>query len=443
MKLQVVPQEIEPATARGQDTAPAYPPVAIVSVTHHAAAVDVRESVALSPDAIPAVLRHLVGRDGVRGALVLSTCNRTEFFLTLAATAGAPLDAVAAALPDRMGTTLRRHARVHAGLDAIRHGLRVAAGLDSALVGEPHIVGQLREAHRISRAAGTLDAGLDLLVRELVARSRHIRNASGLSRRPDGLGALIVRHAERELGALRSRTAVVAGAGTMGALVATRLAPAVGRLILVSRTGASARELAARLDGNIDVATELAPAVDAADLVVCATDASTPILGAGQLAGRDRGRPLAVLDLGVPRNVDPAAADVPGVSLLDIDALGRLRAETAEAGVTGNVAAAEALARAEALALSSAMRERVLGSETIAQLTRWAEDVRRRQLTVALQRLPQLDDAAQAQLELMTQSLVRKLLDRPIRFMREHAEAPEILTVVGAALGVATEGSAE
>ena len=398
-------------------------------LTFRTAPLAVRERAVVPESEARHVLRYLVGHSGLEAAAVLSTCNRTEFYMV------SPTDQLAAEAVPRLARYLdpagsgevAEHLWSLRGADAVRHMFRVAGGLDSMVLGEAQILGQFKAAHRAARTAGTVDAHLDFVMRRAVSAGKRVRTETGIGRRAGSLSEAAVEYARSALGTLDGAGVLLLGAGKMSAQAARRLAQYGARLYITSRGGESASALAAQLGG---VPVEIGSIDERAreyDVVLCSTSSPVPVLtsaGVERLQSLREGRPLCIVDIAVPRDVEPAAAAVPGVTLVDLDGLGERVSDNLE-GRRSELPAAERIVEEELARTVMVIDERDAAGPTIAALTRRAEELRRREVERALAR-SDLDEATRAQVEVMTRSLVRKLLHGPIAHLKESADDPAI-----------------
>jgi len=403
-------------------------------LSHRSAPVAVRERAVVSNADAPALLRYLVGHAGLSGAAVLSTCNRTEFYITC------PDGLVSEVIPrlarylDPSGSgEVAPHLQAQVDGDALRHLFRVAAGLDSMVVGEAQILGQVKASHRLARDAGTLDPRLDFAFRRATSAGKRVRNQTALGRGAGSLTEVAIDQARAVLGGLRGRGVLLIGAGKISRSAARRLVDEGARLSVASRGGDSALALAERL-GAGTVAIDRRDIGDAAadvDVILCSTSSPVPVLTADDLRAvqeRRGGRPLPVLDIAVPRDVEPAAAEVEGVHLIDIDALGILVDANLSRRRT-ELPRAEAMIEQDVHRALGVLAERDGSHETIRALTDRAETLRRREVErgLAAAGAGTLD---REQLDVVTRSLLRKLLHAPITRLRESSEDPAVgLTV--------------
>lgn len=406
--------------------------VVAVGVSFRTAPLEVLEGASVREDDARGLLRYLVGHAGFSGAAVLSTCNRTEFYLSCD-------DACAADVAARLAPHidpgdvhhLARHLAVRADADCVQHLFRVATGIDSMVVGEAQVLGQLRQAHDLARAAGTLDAPLDFVLRRAISVGKLVRTQTTIGHGAGSLSEVAVACAREVTGQLRDRGVLLVGAGKMSTLAARRLREEGARLFATSRGDSKDRlaGAAGAVPVELDSLVEHAPWLD---VVICSTTSSTPVLSPELLAAiqtRRGQRPLCVVDIAVPRDVDPACAAIPGVTLIDIAELGR-RLENHLAARNAHVPEAERLISRELRRTISVVGEREAAGPTITALTRRAEAIRRREVERTLARAPQLDPAVRERIDTLTQSLVRKLLHEPITHLRDTAGDPAVALVL-------------
>lgn len=393
----------------------------LVGLSHQTAPLDVRERVAFSDPDLPEALEALRAIPGAREALLLSTCNRTEVYLVTSD--GSPQSAVAGVLADARGTPaagFRAYLRTLRGEDAARHALRVAAGLESMIVGESQILGQVRRAFAAAREGGTTGPVLNRLMQVAIACGRRVRAQTALGRRAASVPHAALAAAGQALGGVAGRGLVIVGAGEMAELTAKVFTHAGVRLIgVANRTDAAARALAARYAADGTGLEQLAALLDAADIVVVSVGAEPPVLTPSVVdGGRGRRRPMMVIDLGVPRGVAAEVRRLPHVTLCDLDAL-------VPAG--GEAPPGEDLARAgEIVDDALDVFARWLGARAavpvIAALHRRAERIIEEELHRADPRLRGLDDRQRRVVRGVVEGALRKLLHGPFVRLRARGE---------------------
>lgn len=402
--------------------------VLVVGLNHRTAPLWLRERIALAPDAgAPA---DLARRVGLAEAFVLSTCNRVEIYGACADDdVEVVIDRITAVLARRgmlAPTVLRPYLFAHAGEEAVRHLCRVAAGMDSMVVGETQIVAQLKRAVDEARREGAAGRLLLRLASTALGASKRARPRLPLTAGPLSVAGAAVR-AIGGVAALQDASVVVVGAGETAVDVLHSLCGArPRRLVLVNRTLANALPRAARYGAAVASWEALGVVVADADVVFACTSAAQPVIGARHLVGaRERARVL--IDLGVPRNIDPAAAELPGVRLIDVDTLGAARG--------GETLSDAGQAAAEAVVDEWTRRfDRWCGTPrvvpTIAELRAHADAVRESELRRAIARLGPLDAREEAVVRALATRLVNKLLHQPVRTLAASADEPELVAAV-------------
>jgi glutamyl-tRNA reductase len=392
-----------------------------VGVDHRSAPLAVRERVALDAPRVRALLGAVRAEGWADEALVLSTCNRTEVYVASPAEGAAAPLALAAlrraapeAPPEEEGVYLTRQGDV-----AAEHLMRVAAGLESAVLGETEIQGQVREAHRLAREAKALGPFLDRLASGALRAGRRARAETGLSAGAVSHGQAALEVARRIFGGAKEPRVLVVGAGVMATQAAGCLASLPGaRFTVANRTREAAEALAGALpSARATGLDEVAAALAEAHVAVFAGGEGALSRAALEAAAKERRDPLLVLDLGVPRCVDPTVADVAGVFLYDLEAVEALLARSLE-GRRLAVPAAEALV-AEEIEDFRAWERRLVATPAIRSLAEWAETLRRAELD----RLPaSTPPETRAAVEEATRRLVERLLRRPAARVRQGVE---------------------
>ncbi len=405
--------------------------LSVVGLSHKTAPLEVREQVALAAPEYPSVLTRLRALPEVPESLLLSTCNRTEVYLVTPA--DPPVEDVTrllGAVRDVSPAVFAPFLVVHRNVEAARHIIRVAAGLESMVVGEQQILGQVRQAFDAARAAGVTGPVLNRLLQLAIAGGRRVRRETSLSRRASSVPHAALALSREVLGSLRGRTVVIVGAGEMAGLVAKVFASAEARITTVAnRTVSTARLLASRYGAQSVGLEEVGAAAASADVLVVSVGATQPVLGPQTFNGsRPRTTPLLVVDIGVPRGVDPAVGALPGIALHDLDQL--------PAPQTPALIPTDDLAEAERIAeWVLALFMRWLASRTavplIAALHARAEQIIDEELAQARARLRGLDDDQRQVVREVVEAAMRKLLHSPFVRLRASAQGddPRVLAL--------------
>jgi glutamyl-tRNA reductase len=402
----------------------------VVGISHNTASVSRREALTVPAGALPGVLAEL--RESVSEVLVLSTCNRVELYALCGhETSGA--DILRQFLATRAGLPLRtvRDATYAYGHQAaVRHLLRVAAGLDSMVVGESEILGQVRRALAAARQAGTLGPVLERLGDAAVACGKRARATTALG---DGesVASVAIRLAARERGGLDGANVVVLGAGETAKSAVSHLGKVPNvRVTVINRTHERAVELASVHQAATRPWDELPDALATADVVVGCTGAHTPVVDAAILAsarGLESG-PLVCIDLGLPRDIDPAVSSIPGVRLVDLERVG-VESAVRRADRSRDLGQAESIVEQETERYMEWWRGRGVAS-TIARLHARADAIREAELERALARLPGLDSHSRAVVRDLATRMAAKLLHEPTRALKRDPEGVNMAVVV-------------
>jgi len=407
--------------------------VLVVGLSHRSAPVEVLERAAVAVDEQPKLLDELLRGQHVSEVMLLTTCNRIEVYAVVDAFHGGLAD-VSAVLGRHTGMTLNElteHIYVHYSGSAVQHLFAVAAGLDSMVVGEAQILGQLRAAYATADEAGTVGRTMHELAQQALRVGKRVHASTGI----DSAGASVVSEALADAaaalgGGLAGRRALIIGAGAMGGLAAAHLRRAgAAEIVVLNRTAERAERLAAITEAAGTPAraaglAALAPELHRADVVLACTGALGVVVPADTLAaaaGTRAGRPLAVCDLGLPRDVDAAAGELPGVTLIDLAALQR-RLAVGEPGAA--VAAAQELVAEEAQAYLAAQRSAEV-TPTVTALRRRASEVIDAELLRLDSRLPELSDRLRDEFARSVRRVVDKLLHTPTVQVKRLAEGPD------------------
>jgi len=407
--------------------------VLVVGLSHRSAPVEVLERAAVSGPDVPKLLDEMVRAEHVSEVMMLSTCNRIEVYAVVDAFHGGLAD-VSAVLSRHSGMPLHElteHVYVHYAGSAVQHLFAVSAGLDSMVVGEAQILGQLRSAYATADESGTVGRALHELAQQSLRVGKRVHASTGI----DTAGASVVSEAladaARALGGdLAGTRAVLVGAGAMGALAAAHLRRAgAAEIVVLNRSAERAEHLAATTAGfgtpsRAGTLDALAAELADADVMVACTGAIGTVVERSVVASAvtaRAGRPLAVCDLGLPRDVDGGVAALPGVTVVDLIAL-QARLSTGERGTA--VAQAQQLVADEAQAYLAAQRSAAV-TPTVTALRRRASDVIDAELLRLDAKLPDLDDRVREEFGRSVRRVVDKLLHTPTVQIKRLAEGPD------------------
>jgi glutamyl-tRNA reductase len=409
-------------------------PVFVVGANFRSAPIELLERLAIDIERRPKALAGLLDLEHVHEAVVVSTCNRVEVYTAISRFHGAAGD-VRRFLADLHGLGLDEfasHLYDYYEERAVQHLFAVATGVDSMVVGEAQILGQVREAFQAAQAERTVGPVLSALFARAIKVGRRARSETGIG---SGLASTVtvgLRVAEGQLGGLAGRRALLVGAGGVARLAGRALREAgAGELVVANRTAATGTALARQLGGRAVPLERVTDELALADLAVAATAGTTPTVTAATVAaalarraGPEAGEPgpLVLLDLGVPRDVEPGVRGLPGVVLADLDAL-RAVLETDE-GPRREVERVRSLIAQETAAFMGGQREARL-VPTIRALRVRAEQVRQQELAKASARLAGLDERQRAAVEAVTRGLVNKLLHDPMVRGKTLAARPD------------------
>lgn len=306
-----------------------------LGLNHRTAPIEVRERVAFASDAQRGALDELKTATGVDEAVLVSTCNRTEIYLRAADPAAAErVGTWLAAQPASMGTDLKPHLYQLSGEAVARHAFRVASGLDSMILGEPQILGQVKLAVKVATEAGMLGGPLDRLFQETFKVAKQVRTDTEIGATSVSMAAAALKLAQQLFGDLRDTRVLLIGVGEMIELAATHFAAQLPRAIVVAnRTPERGRELAARFDASAIALQQLPERIHEFDIIISSTASMLPIIGKGMVESAlklRKHRPMFMVDLAVPRDIEAEVGELDDVFLYTLDALGKIIQQNTE-----------------------------------------------------------------------------------------------------------------
>jgi len=396
------------------------PPIVCLGVNHRTAPVEVRERLACTLD-------QLLSAASPTGDLaLLSTCNRLEIYVCSASDPAAVQDAVTTTLAQATGVAMADfagHLYCSSGWDAVTHLLRVSTGLESLVLGEPQILGQVTGAFMQATEAGVLGHCLTQLFRAAIRAGKRARSETAISTNPASISSVALALAQQHAGDLRQQRVLVLGAGEMGRLALKSLHHrGAADVEVVNRTFAKAESTATAYGVTAFPLDRLSERLAQADVVIAATSASQPLLTRGLVAeamAQRPDRPLLLVDLAVPRDIEPAVGDLPGVRLFDVDDL-RGTLDDALGAREAEVPQVEAIITEEVAGLQNAYQEMTV-RPLIVDLRRKAEQIRQREMERTLRNLGAIDDATLGHIQKLSQALVNQLLHKPTLYLKERA----------------------
>lgn len=396
---------------------------ALWGVNHNSASVELRERFAIPPQRLGDATRALALQPEIEEAMILSTCNRVEL-LVRSRNGSADLNGFLQQYLKLSTGDYERCLYRHHDKNAIRHLFRVASSLDSMVVGEPQILGQVKEAYATARAVGALHSELDALVTSAFAVAKRVRTETAIGSSAVSVASVAVELAKKIFGSLAGKCICLVGAGKMSELAARHLvAQGAARILVANRTPANAQKLASAFNGEVISFDEIYDRADQADVVITSTGAPQPIFRRehGEMfMARRKNRPMFFIDIAVPRDVDAAVGKLDGIFVYDIDDLQSVVA-THVADRRREAERAETIINAEVEKFSSKrFTQEVV--PTIVSLQEHLERIRRAELERARSKLATLTPEQQAAVDALTRGIINKVLHTPISTLRSAAQ---------------------
>jgi glutamyl-tRNA reductase len=396
-------------------------PLHVLGINHLSASLEIREKLAFAPDAQGAALADLAAQPGVAEAVLVSTCNRTEVYCRADDAAAARAWLVRAG--DAAGVAVDPLLYCHSEDAAVRHAFRVASGLDSMVLGEPQILGQVKQSVRAADGAGTLGSVLGRLFQQTFSVAKQVRSETALGAQSISMAAAGLKLAQNVFGDLARTRLLLVGVGEMVELAATYfVARRPQAVVVANRTLARGQEFAERFGGEAIALPDLPARIAEFDIVITGTASSLPIIGKGlierALKARRR-RPMFFMDFAVPRDVEPEVSSLEDVFLYTVDDLGSIVQEGAESRRSA-AAEAEAIVARQVEAFRSWQGARA-AVPAIVELRRRADEYREAELAKARTRLARGDDPA-AVLEALAKGIANKFMHHPSQALSRAGE---------------------
>jgi glutamyl-tRNA reductase len=395
--------------------------VLVVGVSHRTAPVSVLERLTLDPDGADKLVRAVADCEHVLEATVVATCNRVEIYAEVDRFHGSveSVSRMLCELADESPEDVVPHLYVHYDDGAVSHLFHVTSGLDSMVVGEGQILGQCREALRIGQEAGTIGPALNVLFQQALRVGKRVHAETDIDHAAPSLVQLALDQAAAEVGPVAGSRVLVVGAGSMAALsVATVSRLGAADVVVASRTEAHARRLAEQYGGRAVPLTQVQEALSDADLLVSCTGATGVVVPLAVVAAARTGasRPLAVVDLALPHDVDPAVAELPDVALFDLARLAAVvnHAEGSDVAAVRDIVAQE-------IAAFLAARSSAIVTPTVVALRTMATGIVDTEMRRLSTRLPDLDPTVRDEIEHAVRRVADKLLHQPTVRVKELA----------------------
>jgi len=403
----------------------------LIGVNHNSAPVEVRERLALAESRLPDACKRLAAHPGVEEGLVLSTCNRVELLVS-SNNGSADLRGFIRDYFQVDASDLDRYLYEYREDEAVRHLFRVTSSLDSMVVGEPQILGQVKEAYAVARAVGSVHSQLDTLLTRAFAVAKRVRTETAVGSSAVSVASVAVELAKKIFGSLNGKHVYLVGAGKMSELAARHLlAHGAASIFVANRTHERAVKLASKFNGQAILFEQLYETCDKADIVITSTGAPHAIFRrehAELFLSRRRNRPMFFIDIAVPRDVDPAVNKVDGIFVYDIDDL--------QQAVSSHVADRKKEAeRAEEIVSVEVERfqarlQTLDVVPTIVSLQDHLETIRQAEIDRVRGRLGPLTPDQEMAVEALTRGIVNKIMHTPISTLKTAARESEATTVI-------------
>jgi glutamyl-tRNA reductase len=413
--------------------------ILIVGLSHKTAPLDVREKVSFAENILPEAVKELVSCPNVSEGLIVSTCNRVEVYTAVPKrNLEAAREEIATFLSERHEVPREKldpHLYILSGEECVQHIFRVASSLDSMVVGEPQILGQVKEAFGCAANAQATGNILNRLLHKAFSVAKRVRSETRIATSAVSISFAAVELAKKIFGELEGKTVMLVGAGEMAELAARHLlGNGVEHILVANRTFENAVKLAEEFGGTAVPFDELQQQMELADIVISSTGAPNIIIDKKMVKSiikSRRNRPMFFIDIAVPRDIDPAVNQVENAYAYDIDDLEGV-VETNIKTRSKEAAKAEEIVNGEVQQFNEWMRSRE-SFPTIVALREWAENVRRGELEKTLKRIEGLSEADTKKIEAMTEAILNKILHRPVTRMKRAAhqgDEGEIVNVV-------------
>ena len=411
--------------------------ICLIGVSHHATPIEIRERLAFSNKQLPEALKGIQGLPSVKECMIISTCNRTEI-VAVVQKGGDGQTEICKFVLDFQNLTekdLPQGFYQFCHIDAVKHLLRVSCSLESMVIGEPQILGQVKDAFQCAQDAGTVGPVLSNLFNQAFRVAKKVRTETGIARNAVSISFAAVELAKKIFGDISDKVVLLIGAGEMSELAARHLiGNGVKAILVANRTKKRAEELADAFGGTPVPFDQIQNILDEADIIITSTGAPHLILNKSDIQAalrRRKNRPIFLIDIAVPRDIDPEANKCDNVFLYDIDDLqmvvaANLKEREKEAKKASEIIAHEVGRFIKECAIMEAV-------PTIAQLSSLMENIRKRELEKALKCLPELENGHSEILDAMTVSMIKKILHHPIARLKGSDDPEDLKSLIKAA----------
>ena len=406
--------------------------IRLLGVNHRTAPIELRERLAIAPESLGEAALALLGTPGVSEGMVVSTCNRVELVTSYEQTAPDVMDFLRRYFA--LDTdALRPHLYEYEGTDAVRHLFRVASSLDSMVLGEPQILGQVKEAYTAARAVGAVQSSLERLLQTTFTVAKRVRTETQIGSTSVSIASVAVDLAKKIFGSLEGKKVLLVGAGKMSELAARHLIQqGAHSMLIANRSFDRAVRMAQIFDGRAVRFEDLHAVADQADILITSTGAAQPIIRrehAQQFLHRRRNRPMFYIDIAVPRDVAPEVNRLEGAFVYDIDDLQSVAASHMSER-SREAMQAEAIVQAEVERFASG-QQTLSAVPAIVSLQQSMEELRQAELQRMQGKLQSLSTEQRSAVEALTRGLINKVLHQPLQAMKAAARNGD-LTVVEA-----------
>ena len=409
----------------------------VTGLNHRTAPVEVREKIAFNEQALGSALEQLRHEPGFLEGMILSTCNRVEVAIAADENVDTQrsMEVFLARAREVAPEWISPYLYHHTGADAIRHLFRVASSLDSMVVGEPQILGQMKAAYAAAKEHGSVNGFLDMVVSRAFNVAKRVRSETEIGQSAVSVSYAAVELAREIFGSLNGRKALLIGAGKMSELSARHLRRSgVGEILVTNRTRSRAEEMAEVFGGRIIDYDKFLTALPEVDIVIASSGAPHYILVKDQMKrviGSRRNRPMFLIDIAVPRNIDPAINELDNVFLYDIDDMQKVVERNLE-GRRKVAEQAEEIIAEEVERMMSRLKAREI-APTIVSLQEHLETLRKSELERVHGKLGALTPQQEEAVEALTRGIINKIAHGPIAELRRHAaspDGPQMVTII-------------